>query len=200
MLRKYVVASTEGFFLFFCACICPRDKQESKFGLISKSLMFIQREIRGSSICFLVLESFLLKGTWALRSGPGLAVVARPHWSVGCNVECCQWECPILPLPHRCPSWPSSRQAEGWSQWQGCTAASWGSRSWISWTVWPTSAGCPAPPGKPARAGGLLRVTLLQRVASQSKQDQAIFFKHHINKFLSNRPLNTSLIWCTLFL
>lgn len=60
MHRKYIVASTESFFLFICASICPRDGQESKFGLISEP-MFIQREIRGNSSCCFILESFLLK-------------------------------------------------------------------------------------------------------------------------------------------
>lgn len=60
MHRKYIVGSREGFFLFVFACICPRDGQESKFGLISGP-MFIQREISGSSSCCFILESFLLE-------------------------------------------------------------------------------------------------------------------------------------------
>lgn len=60
MHRKCIVASTEGFFLFLCACICPRDGHESIFGLISEP-MSIQREISGSSSFYWVLESFLLK-------------------------------------------------------------------------------------------------------------------------------------------
>lgn len=57
---------------YICACICLRDGQESKFGLISEP-MFIQREISGSSSYCWVLESFLLKmdlgseiRTWAV--------------------------------------------------------------------------------------------------------------------------------------
>lgn len=184
----------KGFFLFIiCAPICPRDGQEPRFGLISEP-MFIQREAAVAVIAWFWSLSFW-KGTRALRSGSGLGVVARSHCSLGWDVERCWCECPILlcPTGPRCgyhhDRWRTEvndrtiRQPHGTQE-----IKSPGLCNIHQWAVWHHVVSQLVQKAWP----GLLRP--LQRGASESRQDQ-IFFKHHRNKmFLSNRPLNISLI------
>lgn len=87
----------KGFFLFICAPICPRDGQELQFGLISEPTV-IQRKAAVAITAWFWSLSFQ-NGTWALRSGTGLDVVARPHGSPGCHVERCWCERPVLLCP-----------------------------------------------------------------------------------------------------
>lgn len=171
-----------------------------RFGLISES-MLIWREAAVAVIAWFWSLSFR-KGARALRSGPGMGVVARPRCSLGCRVECRQCECPIL----LCPTGPRGgyhhnrwrtevddrtiRQPHGTQEIKSPGLCNIHQRvvrhhvvSQLVQEAWPS----------------LLRVTLLQRGASESRQYQ-IFFKHCRNKLLlSHRPLNISLAWLIFY-